>query len=71
MFVVRQTLARLERGDPGVALSVLVSALWVLGLEKQLFQAGAPDEDKAGVFLEKKHQPERVRNRSFREEADF
>lgn len=71
MFVIRQTLSRLERGDPGVTLSVMVSALWVLGLEKQLFQVAVPAEDKAGIFLEKKHQPERVRRRNDREKMDF
>jgi transcriptional regulator with XRE-family HTH domain len=71
MFVTRQTLSRLEHGDPGATLSVMVSALWVLGLEKQLFQVAAPEEDKAGIFLERKHQPERVRKHSFREKADF
>lgn len=71
MFVIRQTLSRLEHGDPGATISVLVSALWVLGLEKQLFQVAAPEEDKAGIFLERKHQPERVRKHSFREKADF
>ncbi|HCE43171.1 MAG TPA: transcriptional regulator [Lentisphaeria bacterium] len=71
MFVIRQTLSRLERGDAGATLSVLVSALWILGLEKQLFQLAAPENDKVGIFLEKKHQPERVRKPSFREKADF
>ena len=71
MFVTRQTLSRLEHGDPGATLSVMVSALWVLGLEKQILNVAVPEEDKAGIFLERKHQPERVRKRSFREKADF
>lgn len=71
MFVTRQTLSRLEHGDSGATLFVLVSALWVLGLEKQLSKVAAPEEDKAGIFLERKNQPERVRKHSFREKADF
>ena len=31
MFVARKTLARLEKGDPGVSMAVFASALWVLG----------------------------------------
>jgi transcriptional regulator with XRE-family HTH domain len=71
IFVTRQTLSRLEHGDPGATLSVLISALWVLGLEKQLFQVAAPEDDKAGIFLERKNQPVRVRKRSLLEKADF
>lgn len=32
MNVERRTVARLEKGDPGVSMSVLLSALRVLGL---------------------------------------
>lgn len=71
MFAIRQTLSRLERGDPGVTLSMLASALWVLGLENQFFQIASPEQDKAGIFLERKHQPERVRKRSSLKKPDF
>lgn len=36
MFVSRQTLHRLEAGDPGIGLSVLASALFVLGQARRL-----------------------------------
>jgi transcriptional regulator with XRE-family HTH domain len=71
MFVTRKTLSRLEKGDPGVSLGVLASALWVLGLEKDLLSIAAPENDKTGAFLEKQRLPERVRKSAPPDELDF
>lgn len=59
--VERRTIARLEKGDPGVGIGVFFSALWVFGLLPTAAQLAHPDEDKVGSFLEKQRQPERVR----------
>ena len=61
MFVTRKTLARLENGDPGVSLAVFVSALWVLGLEKDLREIAAPEHDAVGMYREQQRLPARVR----------
>ena len=45
MFVSRQTLQRLEAGDPTVGLAVLASALFVLGLSRRLESLVAPETD--------------------------
>jgi transcriptional regulator with XRE-family HTH domain len=72
MCVSRQTLARLERGDPGVSMSVLASAFWVLGFDQQLAEIADPEKDKIGIYLERKRQPERVRKRNkAKKSADF
>lgn len=71
MFITRKTLARLEKGDPGVSLAVFVSALWVLGLEKDLLKIAAPDRDKIGLYREQQRLPERVRPAKSKDELDF
>lgn len=71
MFITRKTLSRLENGDPGIALSILASALWVLGLEKDLLEIAAPERDKIGIFKEKQELPQRIRKTRKIEDLDF
>lgn len=71
MFVTRKTLARLEKGDPGVSLAVFTAALWVLGLEKDLLEIAVPEHDKVGLFREKQRLPKRVRPKKSKDELDF
>ena len=71
MFVTRKTLARLEKGDPGVSLAVFTAALWVLGLEKNLLEIAVPEHDKVGLFREKQRLPKRVRPKKSKDELDF
>jgi len=70
MFVTRKTLARLEKGDPGVSLAVLSSALWVLGLDDDLKNIAVPEQDSVGIFHERKKLPKRVRS-TRRDDLDF
>jgi transcriptional regulator with XRE-family HTH domain len=71
MFVTRKTLARLEKGDPGVSLAIFTSALWVLGLEEDLRGIAEPEHDKVGLYLEQQRLPERVRPTESKDELDF
>ena len=71
MFVSRQTLSRLEHGDPGVTLSVLSSALWVLGMENKLSILISPEEDKVGIFHERQKMPKRIRKKKQNNKLDF
>ncbi len=71
MFVTRKTLARLEKGSPGVSLAVFASALWVLGLEKDLLEVAVPERDKVGVSRERRRLPKRVRSSKPSDELDF
>ncbi len=71
MFITRKTLARLEKGDPGVSLAVLTSALWVLGLEKDLYKIAVPEHDKIGLYREQQRLPKRVRPIYSNDELDF
>ncbi|MCP4579431.1 MAG: helix-turn-helix domain-containing protein [Deltaproteobacteria bacterium] len=71
MFVTRKTLSRLENGAPGVSLAIFASALWVLGLEKDLLNVALPEEDEVGTFLERRRLPKRVRTSKTMDELDF
>ena len=71
MFVTRKTLSRLENGDPGVSLTVLLSALWVLGFEKDLLKICNPEKDKVGIYRERKRLPQRVRTSGTTDNLDF
>ncbi len=71
MFITRKTLARLEKGDPGVSLAVFTSALWVLGLDDNLKNIAEPSQDTIGIFHERKKLPKRVRSVSQHDELDF
>lgn len=71
MFITRKTLARLEKGDPGVSLAVFASALWVLGLDDNLKNIAEPTQDTIGIFHEQKKLPKRIRAARQHDELDF
>src|SRR5258705_13202752 len=49
LFVSRDTLWRLERGDPTVALGTLVTATFVLNLHDRLANLAAPARDDVAL----------------------
>ena len=59
-FTNRQTLRRLEKGYPGVSLSVLAHVLWVLQLENNLSMAVDPQNDRLGTVLSIEKLPRHV-----------
>ncbi len=71
MLVTPKTLRRLEQGDPGVSLGLLVSALYCLGLDHDLASVAAPATDEIG----QRHDSDRLarikRVRPPRENLDF
>lgn len=71
MLVSLQTLQRLEKGDPTVGLSVLASALFVLGLTERLGHLAAPETDTVGMGEEIRRLPERTRSRAPDPDLDF
>ena len=71
MFVTRKTLSRLENGEPGISLSVLASALWVLGLDGGLRNLAAPEQDLVGLRREQQRTPKRVRRVERDDALDF
>ncbi len=60
-FTTRQTVARVERGDPKVAMGTVATILFALGLTDRVASLAAPASDELGLALEEERLPERVR----------
>jgi len=58
--VSRQTLQRLEAGDPTVSLGVLASVLFVLGFTPRLEALLAPESDAMGISEDLARLPRRT-----------
>ncbi len=71
MYITRKTLARLEKGETGVSLAVLASALWVLDLDDNLKNIADPNQDTVGLFHERKKLPKRASTSKHDDELDF
>lgn len=46
------TLARLERGDPGVSAGVFATALWMMGRVQALGELAAPEHDAGALEMD-------------------
>src|ERR1051326_5754259 len=62
LFVSRDTLWRLERGDPTVSLGTLATAAFVLKLHNRLADLAAPGSDELALSLDEHRLPQRIRN---------
>ncbi len=60
LFVSRDTLWRMERGDPSVAIGTVATALFVLQLHERLATLAAPGSDALGLEQEAARLPERI-----------
>jgi transcriptional regulator with XRE-family HTH domain len=61
LFVSRDTLWRLERGDPSVALGTLATATFILQLHDRLANLAAPASDELALTLDERRVPQRIR----------
>ena len=61
-FINRNTLAKVEKGEPGVSLGIYASVLFVLGMTDRLADLADPARDPLGQDLEEGHLPKRVRS---------
>lgn len=61
LFVSRDTLWRLERGDPSVSLGTLATAIFVLQLQDRLANLAAPSSDDLALSLDERRLPQRIR----------
>jgi transcriptional regulator with XRE-family HTH domain len=61
-FISRLTLARVERGDPGVSLGIYATVLFVFGMADRIGELADPTKDPVGVGLDEEHLPRRVRS---------
>src|SRR5271170_6140795 len=63
LFVARNTLWRLERGDPTVALGTLMTAAFILNLHDRLANLAAPASDELALGLDERRLPKRIRRK--------
>jgi transcriptional regulator with XRE-family HTH domain len=61
LFVSRDTLWRLERGDPTVSIGAFATATFVLDLLPRLANLAAPSSDELALSLEEDRLPKRIR----------
>ena len=61
LFVSRDTLWRLERGDPAVALGTLATATFILKLHDRFANLAAPASDELALSLDERRLPQRIR----------
>jgi len=61
VFVTRVTLRKVERGDPGVAMGVYATTLFVLGLISRVSDLTDVRHDDIGLQLEEERLPQRIR----------
>ena len=61
LFVSRDTLWRLEKGDPTVSLGTLATAAFILQLHDRLANLAAPATDALALSLDEQHLPKRIR----------
>jgi len=64
LFVSRDTLWRLERGDPAVALGTFATAAFVLSLLDRLANFAAPGKDEVALDLDERRLPQRIRRKT-------
>ncbi len=60
--ISRTTLVKIEKGDPGVALGLYATAVFVLGMVEHLADLADPKNDTMGLQLEEEHLPQRIRS---------
>lgn len=63
LFVGRNTLWRLERGDPTVAIGTLATAAFVLNLHDRLANLATPASDEIALGLDEQRLPKRIRRK--------
>ena len=61
LFVSRDTLWRMERGDPSFSTGTLATAAFVLQLHDRLANLAAPATDALALSLDERRLPKRIR----------
>jgi DNA-binding XRE family transcriptional regulator len=59
--LAKSTYARVEKGDPAVAMGAYAMALFVLGFGEALGEVADARRDEAGLLLDEERLPKRVR----------
>jgi DNA-binding XRE family transcriptional regulator len=59
--ISRTTLVKIEKGDPGVAIGIYATVLFVMGMVERLADLADPKNDSVGLQLEGENLPQRIR----------
>ena len=59
--ISRTTLVKIEKGDPGVAIGIYATVLFVMGMVGRLADLADPKNDSVGLQLEEENLPQRIR----------
>ena len=59
--ISRTTLSKIEKGDPGVALGICATVLFILGMSDQLGNVADVRGDATGLALDEERLPQRIR----------
>lgn len=60
--ISRVTLHKLEKGDPGVAVGIYATVLFVLGMLERFSEIADASHDQVGLDLEEEQLPRRIRH---------
>ncbi len=60
-FISRNTLYKLERGDPTVSIGIYAAVLSILGLVDKLGDVAERGDDEIGLDLDEDNLPERIK----------
>ncbi|MFH2092134.1 MAG: helix-turn-helix domain-containing protein [Pseudomonadota bacterium] len=69
-MVNRNTIRRLEKGDPGVSMALVATVLWVLQLDENMDNLAHPDQDQVGLSFAKASMKNRIHMKT-EDEHDF
>jgi transcriptional regulator with XRE-family HTH domain len=61
-FVGRNTISRVEKGDPRVSMGIYATILFIIGLEERLATLADVTVDRVGLDLEQEQLPKRIRS---------
>ena len=62
--ISRTTLVKIEKGDPGVAMGIYATVLFVMGMAERLAEVADARNDAVGLQLEEESLPQRIRTRT-------
>ena len=68
--ISRTTFVKIEKGDPGVAMGLYATVLFVMGMAEKLGDLADSRNDSIGLQLEEERLPERIRSRKNRTKSE-
>jgi transcriptional regulator with XRE-family HTH domain len=61
-FIGRNTVTRMEKGDPGVSIGIYATVLFVLGMLERLGDLVDPANDRLGLTIAEEQLPTRIKS---------